>query len=359
MSDASTRRMIDAYVEEAPAPMFLTGMLRTPPQNFYDSEEVELDIQRETEEVAIVVQDLTAGARKVEAAKYTNKSFKAPVIQLEGVLTAYDLMKREVGALPFDDLNFQGTATRKALSISRKMEGMIRRAIELETAQMFQTGELHLIDGAGVELYTIDYQPKSTHFTTPTAWAADGSTGDPLAAIAALALILRRDGRKAPNRLVFGAGAWERFLANTRVKAQLDNLGMQNFQNIVPSTPGADGATFMGWITTGNYRFECWLYDGQYNHPQTGTLTPYIADNKVVMLSSKARYDLTFGNIPRFGTPESSALPYLPRRISGGGIDLHPWAFKSADGLHVVVQNGCRPLPIPTEVDTFGCITAY
>ncbi len=357
MSDLATRRMIEAYVEESSAPMFLSGLLRT---KSYETEEVELDIQRETEEIAVVVQDLTSGARAVEAGKYTNKSFKAPVIQLEGTLTAYDLLKREVGALPFDDINFQGVATRKALDIAHKMEGMMRRAIELETAQMFQTGELHLIDSAGVELYTIDFQPKSTHFTSPTAWAADGSTGDPLANISALALLLRRDGRKAPNRLIFGAGAWDRFLANTKVKAQFDNIGLQNFQNIVPSTPGSDGATFMGWIMVSNYRFECWLYDGQYVHPQTAVVTPYIADNKVVMMAKNARYDLTFGAIPRIGTPESSALPYLPKRISGAnGLDLYPWAYRTPDGQHVKVQNGCRPLPIPVEIDTFGCITAY
>jgi hypothetical protein len=270
------------------------------------------------------------------------------------------LLKREVGALPFDDLEFQGIATRKALSIGHKMEGMIRRAIELEVAQMFQTGELHLIDSAGVELYTIDYQPAASHFTTPTAWAADGSTGNPTADIKALAQLLRRDGRKAPDRLIFGSVAWDRFIANAAIKAQLDNRGMQNFQNIVPTTPGSDGATFMGWIMVSNYRFECWLYDGQYVHPQTGVVTPYIADNKVVMMSSKARYDLAFGAIPRIGTPESSALPYLPRQILGAnGLDLYPWAYKTADGQHIKVQNGCRPLPIPVEIDTFGCITAY
>lgn len=359
MTSDATRRMIDAYVEEAPAPMFLSGMLRTPPQNFYNTEEVELDVQRDGDEIAVVVQDLTVGPREVQASKYTNKSFKPPVILQQGTLTAFDVLKREPGKNPYEDIEFQGAATRKALGITRKLEGTVRRAIELETAQMFTTGELALIDGEGVTLYSIDYQPKSTHFTSPTAWAADGSTGAPLTDIAALAAVLRKDGRKAPDRLVFGAGAWTRFLENTAVKAQMDNLGKQNFQSIIPSTPGADGATFMGHIFVNNYRFELWLYDGQYNHPQTGTLTPYIADNKVVMLSSKARYDLTFGAVPRFGNPEASALPYLPGRISGGGLDLSPWAYRTADGLHIKIQVGSRPLPIPTEVDTFGCITAY
>lgn len=361
MSDQSTRRMIEAYIEEAPAPMYLTSLLGSP--KFYNTEEVELDVQRAGDEIAIVVQDLTAGPRKVESSKYTNKSFKAPVILQEGTLTAFDLNKREAGALPFDDINFQGVATRKAFGIIRKLEDTVRRAIELETSQMFTTGQLNLIDSAGVVLYTIDYAPKAAHFFAASTqggnWAADGSTGDPLLCFSVLGSALRKDGRKRPDRVIFGSGAWDRFLANPKIKAQLDNRGAQTFQDIRPTVPGEDAASYMGYIVVGTYRYELWVYEGQYTHPQTGVLTPYIADNKVVMLSSKARYDLTFGAIPRFGTPEQSALPYLPGRISGGGLDLNPWAYRTPDGLNVNIQLGSRPLPIPVEIDTFGCITAY
>lgn len=357
MSDTSTRRIIDAYLEEAPAPMFLSSMLQTPPKNFHDSEEVELDIQRETDDVAVVLQDLTVGGRENQSAKYTNKSFKPPVYNEIGTLTAFDLLKRAPGQNPFASNDFQAKANLQALGIARKLENKVRRAIELMSAQMFTTGELILTDDAGVALYSLDYQPKATHFTTPTAWAADGTTGDPFLDIGTQAKLLRKDGRKRPDRLLFGATAWTRFAINAKVRSQLDNLGMQNLANIAPSVPGMDGASFMGWIVVDNYRFECWLYEGQYNNAQTGVLTPYIPDNKVVMMSSKARYDLSFGAIPRIGSPSSNALPFLPNRISGKGMDLSPWAWITPDGQHLKVSVGSRPLCIPVEIDTFGCMT--
>lgn len=359
MSNDSTRRMIAAYIETAPAPMFLSGFFQSRPENFHNSEEVEIDVQRETEDVAIVIQDLKAGARLNESGKYTNKSFPPPTFLEEGVISAYDLTKRQPGEDPFQTLDFQATATKKAFGIARKLENKVRRAVELEVAQVLTTGELTLIDSAGIALFTLDFQPKSTHFATPTAWAADGSTGDPLLNLFDHAALLRRNGRKSPDRLVFGAGAWLRFMANAKVNAQLDNMGKQGFQSILPSIPNADGASFMGYIFVGNYRFEMWLYDGQYTHPQTGVTTPYIADNKVLMMSSKSRFDMTWGAIPRIGSVEQSAMPYLPSRISGPGLDLSPWAYRSADGRNLMIQVGSRPLPIPTEIDTFGCLTVY
>ena len=41
MSDTSTKRMISAYIQEAPPTLFLSGFFQSPPQNFHNSEEVE------------------------------------------------------------------------------------------------------------------------------------------------------------------------------------------------------------------------------------------------------------------------------------------------------------------------------
>jgi hypothetical protein len=353
--------MIDAYVEQAPAPMFLSGLFQSPEKNFHNAEEVEIDVQRDSEEVAIVIQDLTTGARQNAAGKYTNKSFKPPIYNEEGTITAFDLLKRQPGKNPFEDVEVQALATVKAFGLFNKLTDKVDRAIELQASQVLSTGELILTDAAGIALYSLDFKPKSTHFVTPTAWAADGSSGDPLGTVASLGGVLRKDGRKRPDRLIFGGGAYPRFMANTVVKANIASLGMQNQIQVTPNLPGADGASFMGFVWIANYRYEMWLYEGSYIHPQTGVLTPYVADNKVLMMSSKARLDITFGTIPRLVRPEQRVLPFLPSRISGPGrgIDLSTYAWVTQDGLHLKVSAGTRPLVIPTEVDTFGALTVY
>jgi len=74
------------------------------------------------------------------------------------------------------------------------------------------------------------------------------------------------------------------------------------------------------------------------------------------MLSSKARLDLTFGAVPRIAPPEARAMPFMPNRVSGGGFDMSPNAWLSPDGETLAVSISSRPLPIPTEIDSFGCL---
>src|SRR6185436_13716965 len=121
MSDASTRTMLDMYMEEASAPMFLSSFFKTPPRNVHSTEKVEIDIQRDDEDVAVVITDHSQGPRKNEATLYTNKGFTPPIFDEEGVVSAYNLIKRQPGANPFADPDFLANATFQAFSIWRKL----------------------------------------------------------------------------------------------------------------------------------------------------------------------------------------------------------------------------------------------
>lgn len=356
MSDKSTVAMIDMYLEESSAPMFLSGFFRSPPQNFHTTEEVEIDVQRDTENVAIVIKDLSLPPNHNENTEYTNKRVKPPIYDEEGSVTAFDMIQRQPGQNPFQNPNYAANATRQAFAIFRKLENKIRRSIELQAAQIFQTGQLSLLDKTGAVAYTIDFSPKNTHFVTPTAWATNGSTGDPLADIEALGTVLRRDGKAEPKRLIFGQGAYARFLANSKVAARL----LQTRGQLIEAAPQSrgQGATFQGWVWAGHYRYEMWTYDGFYAHPQTAVLTPFVGDTKVIM-NGDGRLDLTYGAIPMIVAPDARALPFLPPRISSEsrGIDLTTNAWVTPDGKRVMVSAGTRPLTIPTAIDTFGCLT--
>lgn len=357
MSDKSTIQLIDMYLEEASSPMFLSGYFRSPPQNFHTTEDIELDIQRDDEQVAIVIKDLSLPPNHNENSLYTNKRFKPPIYDEEGSITAFDMIQRQPGQNPFSNPNYAANAVAQSFAIFRKLEAKIRRSIELMASQVLQTGQLSLINQLGVAVYTIDFSPKATHFVTPgVPWAVDGTTGNPLGDIAALATVVRRDGKREPLRLIFGTSAFQRFLANPKVITALDSLrGM--IAQVAPEVRG-QGATFQGWVWVGHYRFEMWTYDGFYRHPQSGAHVPFVADNNVLMLSD-GRLDLTYGAIPMIVPPEQRALPFLPPRISsaGGGLDLTTNAWVTDDGKRVMVSAGTRPLTIPTAIDTYGRLT--
>jgi hypothetical protein len=357
MSDASTKTMLRPFLEKAPEPQFLSGFFQTPPENFYTSQTVEIDIVRDGEDVAVAITDLATGGRYNANSTGSNKEFTPPVFKEIGSLNGFQLMSREPGDNPYESRPWAAKAMLRIGTLTGKMQGKIRRAIELMCSQIFQTGTVTLVNEAGVAVFTLDFQAKNAHFVTTTPWAVDGATGNPYGDIDTLAQNIRKNGKRSPDTLLLGTTAQERFLANARIKELLkaDGFYGQRMQ-LVPERPGADGANFLGAITINNYRYNLWGYDAHYNNSQTGESAPFLGADKVVMLSSKARLDLTFGAVPRIAPPEARAMPFMPSRVSGGGFDMSPNAWLSPDGETLSVSISSRPLPIPTEIDSFGCL---
>lgn len=356
MSDASTKRLIEAYMEDVPAPEFLTSMATN--NTFHTSEEVEIDIDRSDEDVAIVVTDLSAGARRNESSTYTSKEFKPPIYKEEATLNGFELMKRTPGQTPFVDPNYQANATARAMQVFRKMDKKIRRAVELQWSQVLQTGILSLIDDASNVQYTLDFKMKSAHKPNSSAnWSASLSTKVPLTDIENLGHLLRRNGKQAPDQLIYGRTAWDNFIHNTYVQALLDKRRV-DVGNITPRAAPNRGAAFEGRLTIGTNTYELWVYDVEYKDPATGNMTPYITADNVIMKSSQSRLDMSWGGFPLVAPPESRALPYLPGRMSSQSraLDIITNSYIAPDNTGVTVGAYSRPLTIPTAIDTIGCI---
>lgn len=358
MSDQITRRMVSAYFQDAMPQMFLSSFFQSPPENFHNSEEIEFDVERSEEDVATIITDLSTGTNINSFDDYTNKSFKPPIYDESGTINSFDLIKRNAGEDPFQDISFQANATRRAFRIMRKLEAKVRRAVELMASQVLQTGQLTLEDSKGNTAYQLNFQPKSTHFpTVTTGWDQSGSTK--LNDLENLADVIRTDGLTDPDVLIFGQKAWREFIADSDVQTRLDSRrGV--VAEVVPENRG-EGAVFQGYIWLGNYRFEMWTYNGRYfdRSLPTPAAVRYITDDKVIMLASNARFDLSFGAIPLIQT-DQRALSALPERMTSteGGFGMTTNSWVAADGKGLWVSAGTRPLTIPTAIDRYGCLDA-
>lgn len=356
MSGLGTQKLIGVYTQMAPPTRFLTGEFKSPPQNFFDTEEVEIDIDRSGEDVSIAIQDVSAGYRMNKADDFTNKKFKPPTHKEAIPLNAFDLMKRFAGQNPFESNNFQAKAILKIFNGVRKNDAKIRRAIELQASQVLQLGIVTLPDETGATIYTIDYRPKVTHFpTSAIVWGQVGA--DPLADLAALANVIRSDGLSSPMKLMFGEKAFDEFMQDAKVQNNLNNRRM-NVGEIAPVSDG-QGATSQGHIWIGNYKFEMWTYSGRFKAIQGGASTPYITTGKVIMTSGdQSQMDLAFGAIPSIVPPDSRVLPFLPSRIVNGEgrMDIALNAWVDAAGENLFAGSSSRPICIPTAIDTYGCL---
>lgn len=356
-STSATKNLLTAYQETMAQPMrFFSGFFQTPPQNFHNTEEVEIDIMRSDEEVSIVLEDLSTGYRMNEADKFTTKAFKPPVHKEAVSLNGFDLLKRDFGDNPFESRSFQAKAIGRAFNRFAKIEAKIRRSIELQASQVMQTGAVTLTDYNGNALYSLNYNPKSSHFPTAgTAWGASGAniSGD----IMGLAGVIRNDGLQDPDQLIFGEDAFEEFIKDEDIQKRFDNRRI-DLGTISPFEIRGNGGQFRGVVEIGNYRFDVWTYNGKYTDPVTGNATPYMDPAKVVVRASGGRLDGTFGAIPRIAAPDSRVLPFMPPSLpnSEGGMILWTNAWLTPDGEQLMVGAGTRPLMVPTAIDTFGCL---
>lgn len=362
MTTGTTLRMIELYRDQAPAPLFLQGFFQSPARNFHASEDVTIDIERDDEDVAIVITSLKAGPRQNEASQFTNKRFTPPIFDEEAAIASFDQIVRRPGVDPFQDPDYMANAAEEAFGVFNKLTRKIRRSIELMASQVLQTGTLTLRDQAGVALYTLDFAHRSAHRPNASVnWGtvvSDARTDVPLTDLANLANLIRRNGKSRPSRLIFGERAWSDFSSHPQVQALLDRRNIM-VGEIAPQLVGADGAVFQGYIWIGQYRYELWTYDGYYRDPQTGNHTAYVGTDKVIMLSEGTRLDLTWGAIPMLRQPTAPAMQFLPPRMSSsrGLFDFTTNAYFSPDGKRLMVGAGTRPLTIPTAIDTFGCLT--
>jgi len=360
MSNASTKTMITAYRKTAPKTLFLTGMFQAPSVNFYKTEFVEIDIERGGEDIAIVITDPSTGARMNADDLYTNKQFKAPAYDEAITLNSWDLVKRSPGDNPFGNLDYRMSIIARILKGAQKVQAKISRSVELNAAQVLQTGTITLSDSSGTALYTLSFSPKATHFPqVSTSWSAAGAL--PLNDLDALGEIIRDDGQEDPDQIIMGKTALRYFLANAQVQTHYDNRRIDK-GTVSPMENRGEGGKYHGTVEIGNYLYDLWSYGGRYKDPNGGTITQYMDTNKVVVRSSTGRLDATFGAVPNIGRElglsGADLIPGLPGRISDGGgvMDMFPHAWLSADGRQLFASAASRPLLIPTAIDTFGCL---
>lgn len=359
MSTNVTKHMLAAYKQDSPIPSFFSMMFVASVRNFFNSETIEIDIRRTGEKVAVVVTDLTTGSRFSSLRQFTNKEFNPPVLGEGFTLNKFQLMKRMAGDHPFQSVTFQVKAAELVVDNSRETEEMIRRHIELQCAQVLQLGKLTLYDEQGSAAYVLDFKPKAEHFPDSTTnWNQAGA--DPMSDLEKLADVIRKDGKRSPNQLIFGAKAWKYFIRNEEVKSLLDNRRINMGELMGGNDSG--GGKFNGFITIGAYEYECWTYEGRYDDPADDVNKPFMDEEKVIMRDKTARMDATFGAIPFLVPPEQRALRYLPPRLQQtgpGGIDLYPNAWLTEDGGSVKATIQARPLMIPVAIDTYGCFNAF
>lgn len=336
---------------------FLSRRFTIKPGGVYSGDKVAIDIQRFGEDVAVAIKKCT-GPNLNDIDIFTTKEFTPPAYGEAFPLAACDLLSRMAGVDPFTAAytSYAGQLVALIAQGFRVIDDKIQRAVELQASQILQTGKLTLTDDAGLTVYELDFKPKVTHFpTVGTAWAT-AATATPIDDIRALGDVIRTDGKVNPDRLTFGDKAFSDFLVTAQVKEHLDNRRIE--VGFIDPSMGDSGAVNQGRIWIGSYFYDIWTYPEEFKSPETGLPIKYIANDKVIVDSTRTRYDMASALVPLPLGPDPRVEGLLPGRMSSreGGFDVTSNIYTTPNGKQIMGELESRPLLIPVQIDGFGCL---
>lgn len=338
---------------------FFTTFFKTSEEDYTNGEYVEIDIERTGDKVAPVLKDHRTGGVIVDDDIFTEKKFKPPYGCLQQPVPLYELMKRQPGQS--DDSSTVGTwyarlvaKIKKAIS---KFHRMFKEQIELQCAQIMQTGIVQLSDENGKVVYDLDYRMKTNHKPTAAILWSDTANASPLSDLEALCNAVNDDGKSEPSIAIFGQKAWNYAIKNAEFKDAVKKDGM----NLGQLSPGLKnrGGRYMGYVDIGSFRLELWVYNDSYETLKSDTRVKYMNPNKVIVTAAIEDLDfrIVFGGVPTAGMREPFAS-IIPAEVTYEGfarIHNRVWYDENADTY--TAESKMRGLAIPVSVDKYGCIT--
>ncbi|MCK4959716.1 MAG: major capsid protein [Planctomycetes bacterium] len=356
MPSLEKRTMLEAFKQKKAPTMFLSGFFRTPPRNITRGKTVVIDVKRNDESIAVDIVRGTNG-RMNENKRFSTKEYEPPVYDEWSPFAEDELMSRAPGQTEYADPEWTAEFIARVTDDQAINQEKILRSIEKQAADAFFTGTVILINND-----TVDFKQKATHnFTTAVDWDAAG--GLPLDDIGAAIVLNRKDGKVESDITLMGDQAFLDFLSNAQVE-KFANFRRVDRVDIRPPVMNTEGAAFHGTFSVGSHTMQLWTYPQYYLVPvgfglaNEGTLVPYVPTDKVLVLSSTARYDLVYAGIPQLVNrvdPQLTSLGItsVPSMVA---TDFNPYAV--VDDTAVSIKTGVRsaPLCIPTQIDSYTVI---
>ncbi len=336
---------------------FFTTFFKTTPEDYCRTDEIEIDIERSGAKVSPVITNKKTGAVVISAEDFATKKYKPPIMALAYPVDLYELMERQPGEKEYDKVGaWFGRLFAKLKKSFLKIHKMFKENIELQAAQILQSGELELQDENGEDGYTLKFPVKTTHFpTVATAWNADGAM--PLQDLESLCNIINDDGKSDPAIAVFGQNAWNAAIKNADFKDAVKRDGL-NLGALNPAMKNR-GGRYMGFVDIGSYRLELWVYNDSYETLTANTKIRFMDKDKVIVSAALEDLDfrLVFGGVPTLGMKEPFTAVIPSEVVYENFMLVHNRVFEDEKGDTYQAESKSRPLCIPVSIDRFGCLT--
>jgi len=337
---------------------FLSSFFTVKPSYFTNGELIDIDVINRSVKIAPVVKPVGSGAVKITPDLFTGKQVRPPLYSLSRPVSLYDLMLRKPGETVFDTkyASWVAEMQNELLPSFELEQDMIRLSIEMQAAKMLQTGKVDLTDEKGNVAYTLDYGMAPSHkITVSTAWDQAGATV--IEDLKSAMDVIRKDGHCDVSTAIFGAKAWEAFIADPDVLKRFQ----KDVLNIAALNPELvdKGGEYMGYIMIGAYKVNLFTYSATYEAFENTTQYPFVDDDKVILLPNKERLDLRLmyarhpvisgGTIFDDIVPEELIVENRIRYTQRVIADVPKNTFEA--------ETSSRPLCLPVSIDRIAVLS--
>lgn len=305
---------------------------------------VRADFYKGTRRVAPYVSD-KAPSSVTKKIGYVTEDFVTPLVKVKDVTTIEDIIKRGFGENIYGGVTPQERGYKELLKTLNDFEQQISRREELSCAQAMLDGYIHVV-GEGVD-YNIDFG-FTNKSTASVLWDAANSTADPIADLTAYALECRKKGYRNPNVCIMERSAYNAFVKRCSEKGYLDNEHYLNL-SISPILEN-EFLTYCGHIKDPN--LDIYIYDEWYIDDWSGIVPvekAVMPKGKILLASTNVDFSIEYGGMTFSNLDTKDFYTVVGTRAADSYVTKEP-------DSRILTLNS-RPLPIPTEVDSWYVAT--
>jgi hypothetical protein len=338
ISIEQTRTMIEAVRDIPPLPSFLKRTF-FPNRKTFLTEEVDFDYMKGVLAMAPFVAPLVGGV-PMERQGYETKSFSAPRISPERVISPDQLKKRSMGEAVYSNK----TPAQRALEMRAADYDFLDRAIALreewECRQLLFEGSFVAKgltnDGKYIEML-VDYGFTNKQVLTGTdVWT--NAASNPLKQMIEWRKDIVAQSGVSPNVLLMDSATAQMLLNNANFSKFYD-IHRYNFGTIEP-TVREDLLSYYGRIPI--LGSDLYAYDATFKDPDTGGEVPFVPANTVLFASTSTPGSIYYG-----------AVTYMDNAGAYHTVALErvPLVYFDTDSSVSTLRVQSRPIPMPVNVD--------
>lgn len=342
-SETLTKKVVGAFDEMIPVRAGLSGFF---PRETTPSLEIDVEVQRDNDLIAVDVQRFTEG-NPGKITRLTEHKYIPPYYKQEYYFNLDSVYMNTIAQGVMNNPNINRQLGQNALKNMNKERLKIERAIRKQQAQVLQTGIVTMVNGDN-----INYRRKAGSIVNVDVagdyWSVTGSK--PLDDIQKGLRFLRDEGNSSSSavNLIMRSEGLNALTATTQFQNEADIRRIERVMISMPQFSEVSGMAFHGQIGAGDFIVNLWTYNEKYTDA-SGNTQYYLDSNNAILLPGDFQGKTVFGGLPSLSDLSiGGQMATVPTVVEAEYL-LRPFANERTmqSGLELT----SAPLVIPFTID--------